>query len=223
MPPQQTQAWEVSLDGVEARAVIAADWWSALGQVLRDSGRLDRLARVVARVLPSGVVVQIDGESWTVRPHAGIGTDGGADVAAACQRALTAALERVPCESGAVLLAEGRFLRFVVASGPHGESLRGVRIQSTTGVAGHVVQTQRSAVVHDAELHPRHHAAIDELTGYKSRHILAVPLAHGGVALGVLELINPTDGGRFSAGVVRHVEQIAQVLGAWLARRAVAT
>jgi GAF domain-containing protein len=219
-----SRAFVVARQGTDGRPVIASDWWAALGQVLREEGLLDDLRELGVRVTPRGVVVRCGDVVLTVREHvppvalADTDLDASADVRAACERALDAALRAVPAESGAVLLVERRYLRFVAARGPHAPTLIGVRLPSSSGVAGYVLQTQRSLAVGDAARHPRHDGSLDALTGYRTRQILAVPLDGGGLVHGVLELMNPPEGQRFGPEERRRVEEVARVLGSWLGR-----
>lgn len=220
MPSSSTAAYVVAREGGDGRSVIAADWYAALGQVLREEGVLAGVRDMQVRVAASGVVARVDGAVWTVRQHtlAELPDDA---VTAACQRALAVAMERVPSESGAVLLVEGSFLRFVAVAGPHGGGLLGIRLPDTAGVAGRAVQTQRAVVVNDARATPDHFASLDRITGYQTRQVLAVPVSDGGIVYGVLELMNADDGRRYDGGDAQRVEAIGGVLGRFLGRRAV--
>ncbi len=224
----RNQAFWVARQGEEGRAVLAGHPLSALVEAVLsgDDDAAPEIAQFEARRRDEGWSASVDGALWTVRPHRpdttdGVrrGIEGASDVRAACARALKAAREAVPSDSGAVLLLEGRYLQFVVADGPEGPSLEGVRLPPTTGVAGYAVQTQRPQIVGDPGRHPRHYAAIDAITGYATRQILAVPAVAGGVVLGVIELMNPPGGRRFEPSDAEVVERYARVLADWLARR----
>lgn len=220
------QAFWVAREGGEGQAVLAAHPLSALVEVITAGEEGEGPTHVEATRRGDGWAARVDGEVWTVRPHrpaivdaARSGIEGAADVTAACERALAAAREVVPSESGAVLLLEGRYLRFVLADGPQGASLVGVRLPATTGVVGYAVQTQRPQIVSDATMNPRHYRALDDITGYETRQILAVPAVHGGVVMGVIELMNPPGADRFDEGHAARIERIARVLATWLAAR----
>ncbi len=137
---------------------------------------------------------------------------------AASEAALEAARALVSAESGAVLLLEGPHLRFMAATGPRGAGLRGVRIPSGSGLAGHALQRQRSVVVGDADEHSRHFDQLDQLTGYDTRRVLAVPIAAGGVSIGVLELMNPSDATPFDNDTLVAIGPVVRRLEAWLDR-----
>lgn len=201
--------------------MIARDWLDAIAQVLRGEGRVDTLARLTARVTAAGVVVRADDEVWTIKDHVvePLTTDPEAEMRAAARRALEAAADVVPSESGAVLVLEGAYLRFAAATGPRAHALPGVRLPATAGIAGHVVQTHRPKIVADARLDVGHHGQLDTLTGYDTRQILAVPLSDGGVVHGVLELMNPGGTRAYDRRDIARLEPIARVLARYVGRR----
>lgn len=221
--PRDTSAFFVERQGGAGRAVLASDWWAALGQVLRDEGVLTDTSRMVIQVSPAGAVARVDGQVWQVRPHHAEpdveAVRSAASVEKACARALDAAMEAIPSESGAVLRAQRGYLRFLAVRGPHGDALLGVRLPASTGVAGRAAQTQRTVVVGDATGHPRHFDDIDRITGYQTRQIIAVPVIDGGVLQAVIELINPEEGVTVNRQTLKPVETIGRVLGTYLSRR----
>jgi hypothetical protein len=136
----------------------------------------------------------------------------------ACERALGAAKAACGAESGAVILAERGYLRFVSAMGPHATRLLGVRLPLSTGVAGFAIERKRTIVLADAHTDPRHCAEVDALTGYVTREIAVVPLVLDGVALGVLELMNLPEGRRFTKAEMDALIQLADALAVRVAR-----
>lgn len=220
-----SRAWWVSQAGGEGRVVLASHPLAALVEALRVDADIDAIARLEAQRRSDGWAARVDGVVWTVRAHRaadGSGPDTvlrASDEVTACRRALRAAREAVPSDSGAVLLVEGRYLRFVWADGPQGEALIGVRLPVTTGLAGYAAQTHQPQIVADASAHPRHYRALDTITGYDTRQILAVPALSGGAVHGVIELMNPPGARGFTRLDAARVERIASVLAGWLARR----
>jgi GAF domain-containing protein len=131
------------------------------------------------------------------------------------QVALLLARDLVPAESGAVILEEKGYLRFVSVLGPHARKLAGVRLPLGTGVAGFAMANHRTVVLADAQEDPRHCGEIDALTGYRTKEIAVVPLVQNDKCHGVLELMNLPEGRRFSS---EELEQL-QAVAAALARR----
>jgi GAF domain-containing protein len=136
----------------------------------------------------------------------------------ACERALGAAKAACGAESGAVILAERGYLRFVAATGPHATRLLGTRLPLGTGVAGFAIERKRTIVLADAHTDPRHCAEVDALTGYVTREIAVVPLVLDGLALGVLELMNLPEGRRFTKAEMDALMPLADALAMRVAR-----
>ncbi|MCB9671157.1 MAG: GAF domain-containing protein [Alphaproteobacteria bacterium] len=134
--------------------------------------------------------------------------------ASAASLALTLARELVPCESGAVILEDRGYLRFVSVVGPHARRLIGVRLPAGTGVAGFAIEKQRIVVLDAAHEDPRHCGEVDALTGYTTEQILVVPVKRpeGGGCHGVVELMNLPVGQRFGTEQIAKVKSVARAL-----------
>lgn len=132
----------------------------------------------------------------------------------AASLALTLARELVPCESGAVILQDRGYLRFVSVVGPAARRLMGVRLPAGTGVAGFAIEQQRIVVLDNAQEDPRHCGEVDALTGYTTQQILVVPvkLPHGAGCHGVIELMNLPSGRRFTTEHIAKLKSVAQSL-----------
>ncbi len=102
---------------------------------------------------------------------------------------------------------DGLVFRLVGAAGD--PSLCGVRLAPGEGIAGWVVQTGQSLVVRDPASDPRFSGRVDELIGFDTRSIVAVPLRAGGRVLGVIELVNELEAGDFSSDDLRLLEAYA--------------
>jgi GAF domain-containing protein len=137
---------------------------------------------------------------------------------AAGQIALLLARDLVPAESGAVILEEKGYLRFVSVLGPHARKLAGVRLPLGTGVAGFAMQNRRTIVLVDAQEDPRHCGEIDALTGYRTKEIGVVPLVAAERCFGVIELMNLPGGRRFSTEEIEQLQSVAGALANRLAR-----
>ncbi len=81
-------------------------------------------------------------------------------------------------------------LYFAIAVGSVSESLRSVRLKVGEGVAGWVARHGEPLIVPDAEHDPRFSKRIDEITQWKTRSILCLPLKSKQRVLGVIQLIN---------------------------------
>lgn len=135
----------------------------------------------------------------------------------AASLALTLARKLVPAESGAVILDERGYLRFVSVVGPSSRRLVGVRLPLGTGVAGFAMERRRIVVLDDAQKDPRHCGEVDALTGYRTQQIAVVPIVKDQRCFGVIELMNLDEGKRFGQQEVKAIRKVARVLAERLA------
>ncbi|MGD8367591.1 MAG: response regulator [Desulfobacterales bacterium] len=89
-------------------------------------------------------------------------------------------------------------LFFSVPTGPKAESLVDLRLKKGQGIAGWVAQHQRPLIVDDVASDPRFYPGVDEMSGFSTKSILAVPLKAKSKIIGVLEVLNKEDGSSFS-------------------------
>ncbi|MFC1821635.1 response regulator [Thermodesulfobacteriota bacterium] len=88
-------------------------------------------------------------------------------------------------------------LVFSVPTGPKAEKLIDIRIPSTKGIAGWVVEHEEAALVPDVNVDERFYEAVDKISGFETKSILCVPLKAKTKIIGVLEVINKSDGSSF--------------------------
>src|SRR5436305_15064566 len=81
-------------------------------------------------------------------------------------------------------------LYFAIAVGTAAEALKNVRLKVGEGIAGWVAKHGESLVVPDVYTDPRFAKRIDEMTKWKTRSIICVPLQSKHRVLGVIQLIN---------------------------------
>lgn len=99
------------------------------------------------------------------------------------------------CEASSILLADHqtREMLVAVATGPQKEQLQGKTISIDKGLAGWVHRHRQPAIVRNVQQDYRFDESTDEVTGFSTRSILAVPLHIKGQFVGVMELINKDD------------------------------
>ncbi|WP_447973112.1 sensor histidine kinase [Nitrospira sp. Kam-Ns4a] len=113
------------------------------------------------------------------------------------EKTLRTALEVVGAEAGSVLLADPntRRLIFTYVIGEKADLLRGTDIPWDQGLAGAVFTSGEPEVVADVKEDARHFAGIDEMTGYRTRDLITVPLKRWqGKPIGVLQVLNKREG-----------------------------
>src|SRR5581483_3440656 len=99
----------------------------------------------------------------------------------------------------------------------HLPELKQIRLKLGVGVAGQVAQSGEAINIPSTDAEQRFHGAIDKITGYKTKTLLAVPLKDGeGRVFGVLQVLNRLGGERFTdddrARLLGFSEQLAQAL-----------
>jgi GAF domain-containing protein len=81
-------------------------------------------------------------------------------------------------------------LVFEAVSGEGEGDLVGMRIPSSTGIAGWVLVTGQPLVIDDLQQDPRFARQAAERTGYVPKALMAVPLVNGESTLGVLQVLD---------------------------------
>jgi hypothetical protein len=114
---------------------------------------------------------------------------------------LDLALEKIPCEAGSVLKADGATgdLSFLHAHGPKAQELMSgkIVIPAGTGIAGFCSAEGVSVAVSDVEKDPRFYAAVGERVGFQTRSMLCSPMMTHGRSFGCVQLINRKGGPQF--------------------------
>jgi len=89
------------------------------------------------------------------------------------------------------------------------EQLREVRFPSDSGIAGAVLREGRAIRIDDVTSDPRFYRGVDRRTGTSTRALLSAPLRGRTGAIGVLQAINPLDGGCFTEEDLAFFEALA--------------
>lgn len=97
-----------------------------------------------------------------------------------------------------------------------GSALKEIRIPSTAGIAGHVVQSGKTLLLADAYDDIRFNPEIDRQSGFRTRSMIAAPLRHvSGRILGVVEVLH-RQVGAFNQDDRALVEAVATQIAAVL-------
>ncbi len=102
--------------------------------------------------------------------------------------------------ASAVLLIDGdhQELRFEFVHGPIEKMLKGATIGMETGLEGWVTQHGKPLVVNDVSEDGRFCKELDEITGFVTRSVICVPLFSQRRIVGVMDVINKSDGRGFN-------------------------
>jgi GAF domain-containing protein len=89
-------------------------------------------------------------------------------------------------------------LVFEAVAGEGADELVGMRMPSSTGVAGWVLVTRQPLVLDDVQSDPRFSRETAEKTGFVPKGLMAVPLLYEEETLGVLQVLDRPQRSRFS-------------------------
>jgi GAF domain-containing protein/multidrug resistance efflux pump len=103
-------------------------------------------------------------------------------------------METLDAEGGSLWLVEKDLLRCRIARGPTGERLVGLELPVGAGIVGDAVVRKTSVLVTEVHDDPRFLHQIDELTGFQTQSVIAVPLIARGETLGAIEVVNERTG-----------------------------
>jgi len=90
-------------------------------------------------------------------------------------------------------------LELTTASGDEDIPGKRIIVPRGKGISGWVLEHHQPLLVPDAYADPRFYRDADRQTGYRTRSILCVPLTRKGVAIGVLQVLNPLEREQFDA------------------------
>jgi len=108
-------------------------------------------------------------------------------------------------------------LYFQVAIGETGDQetlKRTIRLKLGQGIAGVTAATRTSIIVQDVHQDPRFFADADAAAHFQTRNLLAVPLADRDELLGVIEVVNKSDGGPFTKLDLQVMEMFSTLASA---------
>jgi GAF domain-containing protein len=113
---------------------------------------------------------------------------------------LTVTMKAIPCEAASLLEFDQKHhsLFFRATVGQSSENVSKFVIPVGKGIVGHVAESMRPYVETNAAGNELHLKSIDDVVGFKTRNVAAVPIVIRGKLFGVLELLNRIGEGGFS-------------------------
>ncbi|MBI4826257.1 MAG: sensor domain-containing diguanylate cyclase [Nitrospirae bacterium] len=110
--------------------------------------------------------------------------------------AIESAIRLLGVEAGSLLLLDHNAgeLFFEVAVGEKCDEINSVRLKKHLGIAGWVAEHSEPVLIHDVSSDMRFYNGIDEISGFKTRSMVCVPVRDKDKIIGVLQLINKIDG-----------------------------
>ena len=134
------------------------------------------------------------------------------EIEEAMEFVLDLVMEKVPCEAGSVLRADGATgdLSFVAARGPKAKEVirANIVVPAGTGIAGFCAAEGVSVAVSDVEKDPRFYADVGARVGYATRSMLCAPMMTHGRSFGCVQVLNRKGGPQFlehEVGVIAYL------------------
>lgn len=142
----------------------------------------------------------------------GVKLSGTLDLATVLEMALETAEQVCRAETSSIweLDDERRELYFRVVRGRAARDIRGLRVPLGEGIVGSVAATGLAEVVNDVAADPRWQG--DPADDFVTRSILAAPLISQGRVIGVMQLLNPLDGQRFTEADLWRMRMFAAIV-----------
>ncbi len=115
-------------------------------------------------------------------------------------RILESAVGILDCEAGSLLLVDEQTneLVFEVTVGPVAQDLDGLRLAAGTGLVGKAVDTRQPIIVNNVHQSKDWFEKSDKKTGFDTQSLLVVPMQVRDKIIGVVEVLNKTDGTPFT-------------------------
>ena len=139
------------------------------------------------------------------------------DITTLLHTILKSAVDILNCIAGSLFLLDEQTdeLVFVETVGPVADNLVGKRLPPGVGVVGQAVKARQAIIENDVQQSSLWSSQTDEQTGFNTRSLLAVPLLVNDKLIGVIDVVNRSDGLPF-------VQDDLQLLSAFAAQAAVA-
>ncbi len=127
------------------------------------------------------------------------------------ERILESATRLTLGEASSLLLVNSKDnkLYFEISIGSKEKELKNFSLNMGEGIAGWVAKNSTSLIVNDVDTDPRYYSEIGNKIGFDTKSILAVPMLIKDECVGVLEIINRSDGGYFSNEDLQWLEMFA--------------
>ncbi|MEW6096193.1 MAG: HD domain-containing phosphohydrolase [bacterium] len=100
-------------------------------------------------------------------------------------------------------------LYFRIALGEKGDEIKKIVLPVGEGIAGWVAKSGEPLIVNDVSIDPRFSKRTDEITKFKTKSILCVPIKFKGEILGVLEVLNKSNDEEFTDTDLQYLTVLA--------------
>ena len=148
------------------------------------------LSLAIERNRLSAAVVKRNQELGTIRQIGSALASSTFDISKVLKYTMDMIREVINVEAGSLLFLEENELEIAVAFNIKIKSMKKFRLKLGQGIAGYVAARGKSIIVNDTEKSPHFLPVIDEVSGFKTRSALCVPMISQGKVIGVIEVLN---------------------------------
>lgn len=166
------------------------------------------LSLAIERNRLSAAVVKRNQELDTIRQVGSALASSTFDISKVLKYTMDMIREVMNVEAGSLLFLEEKELEIAVAFNIKIKQMKKFRLKLGQGIAGYVAARGESIIVNDAEKSPHFFSRIDEISGFRTRSALCVPMISQGKVIGVIEVLNKVNGD-FGAGDQDLLQSIA--------------
>lgn len=106
-----------------------------------------------------------------------------------------------------------------IAATAHNQRIVNLRIPNGEGIVGWVADTGKPFISNNVHEEEKFYELVDDLSGYRTNSVLAVPIISKNTTIGVLEVINKTDGTEFTDRDAEIVRQATDLLLPYLPQK----
>lgn len=152
------------------------------------------LSMAIERNKLSADVVKRNQELDTIRQIGSALASSTFDISKVLKYTMDMIREVINVEAGSLLFLEDEELEIAVAFNMKIKSMKKFRLKLGQGIAGYVAARGKAIIVNDTEQSPHFFPIIDEVSGFKTRSALCVPMISQGKVIGVIEVMNKIDG-----------------------------
>jgi class 3 adenylate cyclase/putative methionine-R-sulfoxide reductase with GAF domain len=152
------------------------------------------LSMAIERNKLSADVVKRNQELDTIRQIGSALASSTFDISKVLKYTMDMIREVINVEAGSLLFLEDDELEIAVAFNMKIKSMKKFRLKLGQGIAGYVAARGKAIIVNDTEQSPHFFPIIDEVSGFKTRSALCVPMISQGKVIGVIEVMNKIDG-----------------------------
>ena len=171
----------------------------------------DGVALAIERLKLSASVVRRDQDLDTLKQIGGALTSSTFNLNQVLEYAMGMIQLTMDVEAGSLLLLDGDELEFKVSFDIEPVTVSWPKMKLGQGIAGYVAARGKSIIVNDVQQSPHFFSAVDDVTGFKTRSALCVPMISQGKVIGVVELLNRR-GGNFGDSDEKLLQSIVSSL-----------